>query len=617
MPFPGEAGAPSPVGSAGPLPASAAPGARTAGERKPLNWNYWVDLKRGRAKPNPITEPLQRQVPYQFRVRLTGEDLSAIPGIGNTASSPQLDHTVDTVLADATRDELVLDVLIHPSDNYLVEIEPKDRKQILRIDLARLRGPASANSTNSAAPGPDNDGQNTLAEFAFNFKLRAPGRQQVAISIIDAESGLPLQNMIAELNLDHAWPESATVSSDGQTELTTTVAPFDVALYLYELDSTIRDVTFSSLQAELRYRDKATQTVTYYQWSTDTTIARLQQAAETFKTTADATTDSDELLEKGYELAQSIFSPKSIGPGSSLAKTRNSRTADSARKAIVAASRYSDESAPPSMLVKIVNGTDINKRYSSVLLPIGALGVSENGLENAVFLGERFSLALLLAGQTPRHGAQCPTNWYVALPRRPSYAGALQEAYDGVREIATRWPNAFKEQSNSFTDLKTWFDPKNDEPQPQVFAFIGHHGSTRLFFERDTGGMTVENMRRDFGGTSIAILNACDSAMGHINDSNLVGHLAKSNVASVISTTSTISGHLAAAYMQCMDRVLSLPRTLTIGQAHALTTQCLRNRGPARPVSNVKDFSGNALKYILVGNPHQAVCAPQKLVENQ
>ena len=258
--------------------------------------------------------------------------------------------------------------------------------------------------------------------------------------------------------------------------------------------------------------------------------------------------------------------------------------------------------------------------YASDVFPIGAIGVAQNDDEPPIFLGERFSLALLLDGQQPSVDAACPARWYLAIPDAAQLASisenqALVDALDGLKpvleaESATITP---QRQSPNLGELKKWLhNRERSDEEPFVFTYIGHHDDGRLFLKQDSPGIQAGKMFRDFKGSSIAILNACNSAMRRVSSGTPIGRLALLKVASTIATTSKISGKLAAAYLDCLNQVLIAPAPLTIGQAHALTTQCLWSREQGAAVNRYYAFKGAALKYVLIGNPHQRICAPKK-----
>jgi hypothetical protein len=588
-----------------------------------LTWNYWLDTERTvGAIPHPATGSLKLGVQNHLQFRLSTFDISRVFGqVAAIQSSPELLSAIETGVNDTTRSELVLDVLIHSVDEQQLQLAAESRHLSVRIDLESYR--AALNDPKlrprpGEAPIEDVLRKATIAEFSLDFIALMPGTHQVGIAIIDAASGFPLQSMIVSLGVDKHWPQSVSVDASRPTLFSSNSPPFDLALYLYELQSIVNGEPSSSLQAELRYRDRATGSPAFIKWNTDTSsLQALGQATATFQDTVGSVDSAADLLDAGYELGRLIFDPvPGISAMAPLGADKNNENAALAREVIVAAATYPPEQYPPSMLVQIIGGINTGAyQYSSKVLPIGALGVSTNGEKDAIFLGERFSLALMLTGQVVGVGGPCPSNWYVALPKlEDNSTGPLYDALEDLKPVVSTWPNQSQihPQSKSLAELRGWLN--GDAPDlvvgPYVFEYLGHHGAGRLFLDQGAKGVVAASMRRNFEGSSIAILNACNIAMDEVSDLTPIGRLAKLKVAATIATTSRISGHLAAAYMDCLSAVLGKRSDLTVGEAQAYTTQCLWSKEQGQVWGKHYEFGGAALKYILIGNPFQRMCAP-------
>lgn len=586
-------------------------------------WNYWLEAQVTTGPvPHPAAGPIKLNSPNRLQFRLSTFDISTLFGqVAGIQSSRELTSVIEAGINDETKSELPLDILIHPVDEQRLRIPPESRHITVKIDLNSYRAAqkdAKLRPQPGEAPIEEVLRKATIAEFGFDFTALTPGVHQVGIAIIDAASGFPLQSMIVSLRAEKEWPQSVSVDASRPTMFSSNSPPFDLSLYLYELQSTVDGQLSSSLQAQLRYTDQATRQPIFIDWRTDTnSLKGLRDASATFRDTVGSVDTAADLLHAGYEFSRLIFDPlPDNGDTAPAGADRNIVNAMLAREAIVAAATYPIGQRPPSMLVKIIGGTPAGElQYSSAVLPVGALAVSLGDDKGAVYLGERFSLALMLAGQQVSAGTTCPSNWYVALPKiEDNSSGPLHDALTDLTSMLSNWPDKkqLQPQSVSLSELRMWLSnsPADTTPGSYVFSYLGHHGAGRLFLDQDAEGVGVGSMRRDFQGSSIAILNACEIAMETVSDGTPIGRLARRKVAATIATTSKISGHLAAAYMDCLAAVLDKHADLTVGEAQAYATQCLWSKEAGQTYGKRYEFGGAALKYILIGNPFQRICAP-------
>jgi hypothetical protein len=259
------------------------------------------------------------------------------------------------------------------------------------------------------------------------------------------------------------------------------------------------------------------------------------------------------------------------------------------------------------MVVRIVP-SEGEQDFSSPALPVGALGIGDS-VNDAIFLGERFAVSLLLAKQPVQESAACPADWYVALPESVSATStdALSVAVSGMKGTVDKWSGHIRRDGNDMERLRTWLNA-DGESAPYVFTFVGHHANGMLYYQAGAGSITHATVRRQFRNGSVAVLNACETAVPQISGATAIGSLAKSNVAVTVATTSKVSGHLAAAYITCLDKVLTKHLELPMGVAHLYTTRCLWAHENGREY-----FSAAALKYQLIGNPFQKICAPRTI----
>jgi len=269
------------------------------------------------------------------------------------------------------------------------------------------------------------------------------------------------------------------------------------------------------------------------------------------------------------------------------------------------------------MLVHIISGeTAGTMHYASDVIPFSAMGVAVDERSPPVYLGERFALALVLSDQQFKRTTTCPSHWYFAVPQKANHTDEndpLGQALRKMKPLLDRVSPVVHNQSDSLDDLRRWLNQSDPEGQRSyVLAYLGHHQGGYLFLRQGVGGIDAGSIDRPFERASIAILDACDSGMGNVSSGTPIGRLARLNVDSTIATTSPISGELAAAYLDCLDAVLDDPPRLTVGQAHALATQCLWSSSSGARWHRQYNYKAAALKYLLIGDPNQPICSPTR-----
>jgi hypothetical protein len=605
--------------SGGRSPASDSSGSGTNEARVPLTWNYWLTQDGGALVPKLSPAPVDIHKLQRLQFRLSLLDLARFyPELGSLGGSSALQKAVDDAI-ETDRPTLDLDVLVQTADAQLVQVSPASRRTRLSIDLDALRKTLSAGTLAHAGAEPS---ETTLAaakvaEFGIDFTPMAPGTHQIGIVILDAESGFPLQSMVADVTVGAQASSAVKVRTNGSVADAAAVKPADLALYLFDLSSTQDGSETHSLHAQLYYRDKATGRHDFVTWRTTMDLDGMRDATHTFNNTVGTIDSGKDLLQLGYEFGRMVFGPgasgEDCGEGSDCASMRR------AREVIHAAAAYPTGALPPTMLVRIVSGTETGKlKYASDVFPFGAMGVGLRGKSDAIYLGERFALALVLTDQQFRNTTSCPANWYLSVPRKEDHQAKndpLKQALTNLSPLLVRLRDSgvVQPQSASLDELREWLD-SNGEPGERsvVLAYVGHHDDGHLYLKENDPGLIAGSIQREFDRASIAILAACNSAMTRVSSGTPIGSLARRHVDSTIATTSKISGFLAGDYLECLDTVLNDPRQLTVGQANALATQCLWSKESSARWRHDNHYFGAALKYLLIGDPNQPLCSPRK-----
>ncbi|MGJ7609376.1 MULTISPECIES: hypothetical protein [unclassified Variovorax] len=609
-----------------PLDATASPRPKQGFVEDAVLWNYWLDMREG---SDPVPQPEEGELAlgtrHRLQFRLSTLDLASLfERVGTTAVSSETLRALKAAAEDPLRPEFDVDVVIHSVDDDRLEIVPGNDFTSFKIDLASVRDlllkPESRPRPGEGMAILDVIRKATIAEFNFSFIAKRNGTHQVGITLVDRTTGYPLESLIVDITPGKPWPQSVQLDAGASNLFHAQSAPFDLALFFYDLKTTDTQHEAAKVIAELWFNDPDTGVRSLVSWRTKTSWPGLESLVATARAAQSVdTVPGDKLLELGIDLGSTLFRPARAGPDEDVAAAQGNRErAALARKIILRKADYKDGDTPPTMVTRVFSSSrNQQPRYSSLVLPMAAVGIYDTDESKAVYLGERFALSLLLSGQSVKGGTSCPADWHFALPLNNTDLedGPLKDAMVALNGMEKNWLNEGEAAYDSFelTNLRAWLNQGEDSSQSFVFAYLGHHDTNRLYFQEGKGEVRPGRIERSFNGNSIAILNACRISLDHINDQTPVGVLAERGVASTVATTSAISGKLAAAYVDCFKSVLAQSSDLTIGQAHALTTQCLWSTEKGkRWGEKTYEFTGEALKYILIGNPFQRICAPIK-----
>ncbi|NDZ17837.1 hypothetical protein C7T35_33160 [Variovorax sp. WS11] len=605
-----------------------------ASDNEPVVWNYWLTrpsppvaatpaapATQG-ARPRPETGELDLQALHHLNLRLSTLDLSTVlGGVAVVSASPALKETLEAALAESSRKLLELDVLITPSDEQRLRIPMNARRLGMTIDLDGIRSSGYASAAGTTTVTDAEIQKATIAEFGFDFRILVAGTHQASVTIVDKRTALPVQSMVISLKSGVPWPNSVAVDASPQGYFRPAGAPpADLVLVLDALGGEAEGTAYTSLTAKLYHRKTGSPALKeggdydVTTWISKYDLTALQRASKGYRETIGDNANAQALLEKGAEFGSTLFNPfDDVEEGAFTLRDakENSRRAAKARQIIVDTANDPAAKLPPSMVVQIVKD-GLKRKHAAPVLPIGAMGIAKEPGQTPIYLGERFALSLSLTDQDYSASRPCPRDWYLALPASTQLKDeALIKALDGLKPMAAGWQTHVQLQTLELSPLKTWLFAPDERSKnlPFVLSYLGHHASGSLSLAKNTAGIGPGGIRRNFQGSSIAILNACDTAMDEIDVGTPIGSLAERRVAAIVATTSPIGGDLAGDYLVCMSSVLAEHQDdLTIGQAHALTTRCLFAKTGDKP--GLFNYTGSALKYLLIGNPFQHICAP-------
>ena len=150
--------------------------------------------------------------------------------------------------------------------------------------------------------------------------------------------------------------------------------------------------------------------------------------------------------------------------------------------------------------------------------------------------------------------------------------------------------------------------------QPTVVTTLSHHDENLLYFRQGGPNVASPNVLREFGPSSIAILNGCGT--GRTGAIDFVVQFNAKKVDSAIVSAFDLNGAIAGTYLACLRRVLSRGVT-SIASAHFYAVNdCEWSEAQAPNATSAKPppkllketYAANALKYVLIGNSATTIC---------
>jgi hypothetical protein len=222
----------------------------------------------------------------------------------------------------------------------------------------------------------------------------------------------------------------------------------------------------------------------------------------------------------------------------------------------------------------------------------------------------------------------CIRKWFLVYAE--SGAEELAKAADALtKNVFSQWPRngSFRHFSTMKGEVgfRNWiWSDSDDEPVAAIFI-LGHHGEedgiSRIVLN-DGDILKVNDIRRIFKKPSIAILNACGTALAGAD--GFVRAFNTGNVTAVVATKYEIAPAMAVQFAQCLNQQVAKvqpPQAPTLNLSYAVfeATQCLRKMKPFRADDPTRDEPGakpwgaRALAYSLIGNGGLMLCTPEEV----
>jgi hypothetical protein len=264
-------------------------------------------------------------------------------------------------------------------------------------------------------------------------------------------------------------------------------------------------------------------------------------------------------------------------------------------------------------------------------VPFGLYPITEftsQGDPELSYLGFYFRIENPLEIQSYEFDGNCIKRWVLVYsdkgPEELTHAALALSA-----NVISKWPS-----NGSFHHFATmrgeegfgkWIRTKTgDDPEAAIFI-LGHRGEedgiSRIILN-DGDILKPNDVRRVFQRPSVAILNACGTAMAGAED--FVRAFNSGNVTAVIATKYEVAPAMAVQFAQCLNEqiantTLSSPGSTTTNLSYAVfdAAHCLRKEkafrmdDPTKTVPGAVPWGARALAYSLIGNGGMMLCMPE------
>lgn len=573
-------------------------------------WNFWVTDRAAPSSAPKLGVTIPLNVRRYMRFRMTTLDFSALwEGTQRVGLSKHIGSFIDKKRASDESDPLEFVALVTAADSSAIKIVANQRQRPFSVDMEKLKAspPTSLPENREETKGLD---KANLGEFTFEFTALRKGKHSISVVLVEKRTGIPMQVMAVEVQPESPIDEQIT-SVGSNVGIDTALAPgADFSLVLQELKADTGPVLIATMIAH----DSATGENQLFSWNTGIGLQELQQLIGPYRNNLSTSPTPEALSLTSWTFGRLLFAPP-VNPQVEALSQENLDLANAASALLFKAATDSAGMASPStLLVRLVSSNaDDGDSFSSPTLPLGAIALGQNA-ENAVHLGERMIVALLLPDQSLNPTQACPASWYIAQP--PEELEVTDAVSIAVKNSGNYWTvmqTGLKRQSKTLNELRSHLGQSDGNVQAEVVSYLGHNGTRGLFFDMKAATpLAPFAIQRVFAPSSVAILNACETATDTINPGTLIGRLFRQNVGSAIATVTPVRGQLAGAYMRCQAAVLEKKAELTVGELQLRTTQCLFSKERGEPWGgNGFYFQNYALNYLLVGNPYQKICVPK------
>ncbi|GJL54649.1 MAG: hypothetical protein NPIRA02_17810 [Nitrospirales bacterium] len=570
-------------------------GGEQDGRTPTWTWNSWT-YRTGDPNRTPLAALLLEEngVETEYTLQVDAslyiyeKILQGLP-IGHAPPDPTLSEMVNVLMRQGitTREFTVRTEVI----GHAVEIANQQTHHIV-LDLTKL-DPSTPQPNLMGARNPVQLSAIAAATtIEISLDPRAVGCGAIAISITDKSGVRPLDHLVHSLEVISSPDSQKKCSSNEITTVLTAGlhnllthgdAPLvDAALHVFEqfsLDSGKVAAAFLYGVSDAPFSWEIYPPLTEYLADKRNLEGRIEKAREL---TINGTKHAYGRV--GTTLANALFSAKDP------AEQKKARAAKVALKAFVDGS-----ATPPSFLVRFTD-----RRGDIVFLPFSLLSAPGSG----GFLRKPLQVILPLPKEDYGESG-CLNKWSVA----------ISDKLDGA---VVKLPDEIKQQKNwlgeSFEKLRDYLTNQDQKAQQEGLVVVSHHNAGRLYYNKNDYELQVNELTREYGEATAALLVMCESAGVNRVDRLLYEKLNSFGLDAAILSPFSLDANYGKAFAIEFTRLVN--KALAQGKDYALlnlfnqaisaTATAMKNHTDLKVKGSVGDMG---LELIFVGNPNLRLCA--------
>lgn len=564
--------------------------AAARGEADGATWQTWTTLP-GTKQTVPAMQP---NVPYQFTLALTPGEVR-LAGAQRTIASAAAQQTVRNTLL--TQQGVILQAVLLVDPDRLSLQAGEAALKPLSIDVPRLL----SDRQTLQIPTTSIDAVIERAYGSVSYGVQAGATQGwVQASVLLMANNRGLDQIITTQCIGECTgppPDGRVPGSPRLIALLQQADAADISLFLTDLGwGWVHGVLVSKTPVNGR---------SMWKWSTsyptDKALANVVETA--FKDKYNDIDSRDELLRKGEQLSRLVFAGSDEGKEASRAFDQ--LVQESAQW------QLGDGLSPKSLFFHI---DFVGREGLPMMLPIGLMTVTlAGGVRD--FAGHHLMIEQPMLKQ-PSYGApkQCTANWNVLMSETDDANDPLYLARNAMIKLNTTWPSPDRfTRYRTMGDFQQWVT-SGKTLEPTIVTTLSHHADNNLFFVARRDEVPSSDVLREFGDSSIAILDGCGT--GRPGAMDFVARFNSNGIHSAIVSAYDVNPAIAGAYLACLRQEVGRGTT-SIASAHfraVNTCTWSSEQQPATssdadpPTLTPETYAANALKYVLLGNAATTIC---------
>lgn len=564
--------------------------AAAAGRADGATWQTWTTIP----GTKQAVERMQPNVPYQFTLALTPGEVT-VDAAQRTATSSATQQVVRDTL-DGRQQAVLQAVLLADPDRLSLQAGESPLKQLV-VDVPRLLG--DRQTLEKPMISTDEALERAFGSVSYGIQAGAtPGWVQASVLLMANNRGL--DQIVTTRCIGECTgppPDGRVSGSPRLMALLQQADSVDISLFLTDLQ---QGWVHGVLVAKTPVNGRS-----MWMWNTsyksDVAFANVLETA--FKDKYNDIDSRDQLLKKGEQLSRLVFAGTPAGLEAKAAF--NQLVQESAQW------QGGDGLAPKSLFFHF---DFVGKEGIPMMLPVGLMTVTlAGGVQD--FAGHHLMIEQPMLKQ-PSYGApkQCAANWNVLMSETDDPSDPLYLARNAMTKLNATWPGPDRfTRYRTMSDFQQWVT-SGKTLEPTVVTTLSHHADNNLFFFARRDEVPSSDVLREFGDSSIAILDGCGT--GKPGAMDFVARFNNNGIHSAIVSAYDVNPAIAGAYLACLRQEVARGTT-SIASAHFRAVNTCTWSGAQEPATSTdadpptltsQTYAANALKYVLLGNAATTIC---------